>query len=258
MTAEGHDPGRATDPGRMSMRQGWEAEARSWASVARTPGVDHSHTEVNWPAFRDLLPGPGRRTLDMGCGEGRLSRLLRALGHRVVGIDASETMVRFAAGHQDAEPAVQADAAGLPFRDQEFDLVVAYMTLHDIDGMVDAVAEAARVLEPSGRLCLAIPHPINSAGEFPARDAAAPFVISGSYLDEHPAPWVFDRAGIRMTFHSEHRPLGSYAGALEAAGLLIEAIREVRPPESAAQQHAPQGRWRRIPLFLHLRAVKPG
>jgi SAM-dependent methyltransferase len=242
----------------MTMRQGWEAEARSWSRLARTPGVDHSHTEVNWPAFLCLLPGPGRRTLDMGCGEGRVARLLRALGHRVAGIDASASMVRFAVGHQDPVPAVQADAARLPFGNQEFDLVVAYMTLHDIDGMVDAVAEAARVLEPSGRLCLAIPHPINSAGEFAARDAAAPFVISGSYLDEHPAPWVFDRAGIRMTFHSEHRPLESYAKALEAAGLLTEAIREVRPAESVGQRPSAEGRWRRIPLSLQLRAVKPG
>ena len=240
------------------MRQGWEAEAGSWASLARTPGVDHSHTEVNGPAFLALLPEPGRRTLDLGCGEGRLSRQLAALGHRMVGIDASPTLVRLAATHQGAEPAVQADAARLPFRDQAFDLVVAYMTLHDIDGMVDAVAEAARVLEPSGRLCLAIPHPINSAGDFTARDAAAPFVISGSYLDEHPAPWVFDRAGIRMTFHSEHRPLEAYARALEAAGLLIETIREVRSPESTVRQHAAEGRWRRIPLSLQLRAVKPG
>jgi hypothetical protein len=39
---------------------------------------------------------------------------------------------------------------------------------------------------------------------------------------------VADRGGIRLTFHSEHRPLESYARALEAGGLLIEAIREVR------------------------------
>jgi SAM-dependent methyltransferase len=244
-----NDPRQTDDPGRMSMRQGWEAEARSWASLARTPGLDRSHEDMNWPAFLNLLPEPGRLTLDLGCGEGRLSRMLAALGHRMVGIDTSPTLIRLAATHQDPEPAVLADAARLPFRDQEFDLVVAYMTLHDIDGMVDAVAEAARVLEPSGRLCLTIPHPINSAGEFSARDASAPFVISGSYLDEHPAPWVFDRAGVRMTFHSEHRPLESYARALEAAGLLTETIREVRSPD---------GRWRRIPLSLHLRAVKPG
>jgi hypothetical protein len=59
---------------------------------------------------------------------------------------------------------------------------------------------------------------------------------------------VVERDGVRLTFHSEHRPLESYSRALEAAGLLTEAIRE---PRAAA------GRWQRIPLILQLRAVKP-
>ncbi len=44
------------------------------------------------------------------------------------------------------------------------------MSLHDMDQMPDAVAESARVLARGGRLCLAIPHPVNSAGSFQARD----------------------------------------------------------------------------------------
>jgi SAM-dependent methyltransferase len=240
------------------MREGWESEAQNWARLARTPGLDHAHEDINLPAFLDLMPGPGRRTLDLACGEGRLGRVLASLGHRVAGIDASPTLVRLAVTHQQRETAALADAARLPFPDQAFDLVVAYMCLHDIDAMPQAVTETARVLERSGRLCVAIPHPINTAGDFPARDAAAPFVISGSYLDPAPANWVFHRGGVRMTFHSAHRPLESYVRALEAGGLLIEAIREVRPPPRAVAPDPAARRWQRIPLFLHLRAVKPG
>ena len=89
-------------------------------------------------------------------------------------------------------------------------LVVAYMCLHDIDAMPQAVREVARVLKPSGQLCAAIPHPVNTAGAFQGRDAAAPFVITGSYLDPAPSAMVADRGGIRLTFHSEHRPLEAY------------------------------------------------
>jgi hypothetical protein len=35
-------------------------------------------------------------------------------------------------------------------------------------------------------------------------------------------------SGIRLTFHSEHRPLEAYSRALEDSGLLIEAIREAQ------------------------------
>jgi SAM-dependent methyltransferase len=162
-------------------------------------------------------------------------------------------MVRRAAGHPDAAPAVVGDAAALPFRDEAFGLVVAYMCLHDIDQMPAAVAEAARVFKPGGRLCAAIPHPVSSAGHFQERDADTPFLIEGSYLDAAPADW----GDVTMTFHSEHRPLEVYSRALETAGLLIEAIREVRAPDSMVAAAPGQRRWQRIPLYLHLRAVEP-
>ncbi|HEY2263852.1 MAG TPA: class I SAM-dependent methyltransferase [Streptosporangiaceae bacterium] len=243
------------------MRDGWEAEAEKWATFAGTPGRDRSHEDINLPALRALLPGPGpgpgRRTLDLGCGEGRTSRYLRSAGYQVTGADAAPTMVRRAAGHPDAPPAVVADAAALPFHDEAFGLVVAYMCLHDIDRMPAAVAEAARVLEPGGRLCAAIPHPVNSAGRFSGREADAPFLIEGSYLDAAPADWVADWGDVTMTFHSEHRPVEAYSRALEAAGLLIEAIRETRAPDAMVADAPAQRRWQRIPLSLHLRAVKP-
>jgi SAM-dependent methyltransferase len=240
------------------MRDGWNAEAGNWARFARAPGHDRAHEHVNLPALLDLLPGPGRATLDLGCGEGRLSRLLQSRGHRVTGADASPAMARNAATHAEPAPVVVADAAALPFTSGAFDLVVAYMCLHDMDQMPQAVGEAARVLAPGGRLCAAIPHPVNSAGSFPSRDADAPFVIDGSYLDPRPLEWLATRDGIRVAFHSEHRPLESYSRALEDAGLLIEAIREPPVPTWFADQDPSQRRWRRVPLFLLLRALKPG
>ncbi|HEX5190965.1 MAG TPA: class I SAM-dependent methyltransferase [Streptosporangiaceae bacterium] len=239
------------------MRQGWEAEAQNWLIFARTPGYDSSHEKTNLPVLRDLLPRPGRRTLDLACGEGRLSRILATLGHDVVGADASPTMVRAAATHPGAPPVVLADATGLPFAGASFDLVVAYMCLHDIDDMPGAVREAARVLEPAGRLCAAIPHPLNTAGSFQGKDAGAPFVITGSYLDAAPLQTQASRGGVVLTFHSEHRPVEAYVNALAAAGLLTEAIREVRASGLAVSSDPGERRWQRIPMFLHLRAIKP-
>jgi SAM-dependent methyltransferase len=240
------------------MRQGWESEAQNWLTFARTPGYDTSHEETNLPVLLDLLPAPGRGTLDLACGEGRLSRFLTTLGHKVVGADAAPTMVRGAATHQDASPVVLADATGLPFGDARFDLVVAYMCLHDIDDMPGAVREAARVLAPSGTLCASIPHPLNTAGTFQGGDADAPFVIPGSYLDPAPLRMQARRGGVLHTFHSEHRPLQAYMDALAAAGLLTEAIREVAASDRVVARDPDARRWRRIPLFLHVRAVKPG
>jgi SAM-dependent methyltransferase len=219
--------------------------------------MDQSYQEVILPALVGLLPPPGHLTLDLACGEGRLSRRLGELGHRVVGVDASPTLVSFAASHDNAEPAVLGDAAALPFGDEAFDLVVASMCLHDIDDLPGALRETARVLKPPGRLCAAIPHPLVTVGAFAEPDGDAPFVITGSYLDEAPSRMTIDRGDLRLTFHSEHRPLESYLRAVEEAGLLTETIRETKVPGELVARDPSERRWQRIPPFLHLRALKP-
>ena len=241
----------------MKLRDAWERVAADWIEWARAPGHDtywHFHRE----RFFELVPPPGALTLDVGCGEGRVTRDLKALGHRVISLDASPTMVA-AAREADADGDYRlADAAALPLDDACADLVVAFMSLQDVDDMPGAVREIARVLVPGGRACIAVVHPLNSAGKFESDDDDSPFVISGSYLDPERTVDLFERDGYRMTFHSGHHPLEDYARALERTALLIEAIRE---PRSTTLDGVPVGRtnrWLRVPLFLHLRAVKRG
>jgi ubiquinone/menaquinone biosynthesis C-methylase UbiE len=137
------------------LKQAWEDNAGAWIAWARAPGHD-SYWRFHRDQFLEIVPPPNGRTLDLGCGEGRLARDLAALGHSVVGVDVSETMIEAA---QQAAPEMQlqlADAAALPFPDSSFGLVVAFMSLQDIDDLGGALREAARVLSPGGRLCLAI------------------------------------------------------------------------------------------------------
>jgi SAM-dependent methyltransferase len=238
----------------MSLKDDWEAQAQAFASWARRPGHD-SYPRFHRDQFLPLLPAPGRLTLDVGCGEGRLARDLAERGHRVLAVDASLTMVTLARDADAAIPVLRADAAALPLDAACADLVVHFMSLQDIDDMPGAIAEGARVLAAGGRLCLAIVHPLNSAGRFLAESADSPFVIEGSYLDPRRTVDHVARDGLAMTFHSEHRPLAAYAAALERSQLVIEALREHPVPEGAFRR--PQGRrWQRVPLFLHLRARK--
>jgi hypothetical protein len=58
-----------------------------------------------------------------------------------------------------------------------------------------------------------------------------------------------------MVFHSRHRPLEAYSRALEASGFVIDAIREHRIPEDGLRSDRSR-RWRRIALFLHVRAAE--
>jgi SAM-dependent methyltransferase len=172
-------------------------------------------------------------------------------------IDASPTLV---ANAREADPSMDVrlgDAARLPLPDQAADLVLAFMSLHDMDDMVGAVREAFRVLGREGRFCLAVVHPLNSAGKFSSEAADAPFTIAGDYLAPHPYTDAIERDGLPMTFHSQHWPLERYFSALEKSGFLVEALREVTVDQGAIRSPR-DPRWLRIPLFLHVRAVKPG
>jgi ubiquinone/menaquinone biosynthesis C-methylase UbiE len=97
-----------------------------------------------------IVPEPGSRTLDLGCGEGRLSRDLAVLGHRMVGLDASTAMVEAASAREPSIPVCRADAARIPFADGTVDLVIAFMSLQDVDDVGGAIRESARVSSPAG------------------------------------------------------------------------------------------------------------
>jgi SAM-dependent methyltransferase len=236
----------------MSLKETWESQARQWIAWARAPGHD-SYWRFHRDQFLRLLPQPGRLTVDVGCGEGRLTRHLKELGHRIVGVDSSPSMV---AAARECDPSMDvhlADAAALPFEGGSADLAIAFMSLHDIDAMASVVQEVGRVLEPGGRFCVAIVHPINSAGGFESEHADARFIIMGDYLKAHPYSETVERDGLAMAFHSEHRPLEAYFLALEEAGFVIEALREPRVPDRAIRSERGR-RWQRLQLFLHLRA----
>jgi SAM-dependent methyltransferase len=229
--------------------EGWDVHAREWIAWSRA-GLD-SYERFHRDAFLPLVPPPGRLTVDVGCGEGRVSRDLQARGHRVLAVDLSLAMARAAAAHPaDPVPAAVADAARLPVVTGAADCAVAFMSLHDIDRMPVAVKEIARILAAGGHLVMAIVHPVNSAGQFTGdkADADRPFVIDGSYLQAERYVDTITRDGLTMTFHGEHRPLQAYTEALADAGFVIERLREPTSPDPAKP-------WRRIPLFLNILAT---
>ena len=170
--------------------------------------------------------------------------MLRGLGHRVVGVDAAETMVRHARATGSYEQVLAASATSVPLPDGAADLIVAYMSLHDMDDLAGAVSEAARLLEPGGCLCAAVVHPLASARLAPRYSEVA------RYAEDHPDP----RLGI--VFNGVHRPLAAYANTLVAAGFVIDQLAEPVPGAAAIAAHPPLEKALAAPPFLHVRAIR--
>jgi ubiquinone/menaquinone biosynthesis C-methylase UbiE len=115
----------------------------------------------------------GDRILDLGCGPGvsAFGMLDRVPGARVVGLDLSPTMVRFANLRQTFERArgavefVRGDAMRLPFDDASFDAVTGHSFLYLVPDLARVLAEVRRVLRP-GRRCVFL-EPSTRARRFP-------------------------------------------------------------------------------------------
>ncbi len=97
--------------------------------------------------------------LDIGTGTGRMAELLSVQASHVTAFDKSPEMLRIARARLQHLPAaqvdlVQGDFTALPLRDDSFDTVLFHQVLHYAQAPELALAEAARVLRPGGRIAV--------------------------------------------------------------------------------------------------------
>jgi SAM-dependent methyltransferase len=224
----------------------WERNAEQWLAWARTPDHDAYHWRFNFPQFTELLPDDPRTVLDVGCGEGRVGRWLAARGQTVVGIDSSPTLTAAAREAGGYEEIGCGDAACMPWPDNTFDLVVAYMSLHDMPDLERVIGEIARILRPASPLAIAIVHPLNRPDEALDR-----------YFETLRFHDAVSRDGLTMTFDGVDRPLSDYTTVLSRNGFVIDRLTEPRPSAEDCRADASLIRAFQRPFFLHIRCLQP-
>ncbi|MDK9722049.1 MAG: class I SAM-dependent methyltransferase [Rhodospirillales bacterium] len=104
--------------------------------------------------LEELVPLAGKRVLDVGCGDGNLTRRMTARGAKVTGLECQPQQLAkaLAAPKEGAEDYVDAGAQAMPFPDASADIVVFFNSLHHVPPalMDKAMQETARVLKPGG------------------------------------------------------------------------------------------------------------
>ncbi|MGE0724688.1 MAG: ArsR/SmtB family transcription factor, partial [Alphaproteobacteria bacterium] len=132
----------------------FRANAARWDQI-RSLYVDEREVER---ALLELLPqADAGDLLDVGTGTGRIVELFGRRGVRAVGVDLSRDMLGVARANLERADLRQcqvrfADAYQLPMAAASFDAVTFHLVLHYLDDPAEAIAEAARVLRPGGRL----------------------------------------------------------------------------------------------------------
>jgi SAM-dependent methyltransferase len=133
-------------------------ETGAWHDRART--YDLVVGAVTARVGEELLDavgaGPGVRLLDVGCGPGTIAAAAAARGARAVGVDLAAGMLELGRERHPGLDLREGDAEALPFADGAFDALVGGFILNHLPDADAAVAEAARVLAPGGRLAVAV------------------------------------------------------------------------------------------------------
>jgi len=113
---------------------------------------------VSWCNISD-----GSRLLDFGCFDGYLlSRVGQRRSVDAVGIDISIVALRRARQTSDEQISwVVAGNGGLPFFDQQFDVVICSEILEHVEDLDETLSELTRVLEPGGRLYATMPNDLD-------------------------------------------------------------------------------------------------
>jgi len=132
---------------------GENALSEAAASTSKWNAADYARVggfvaELGAAALDLLDPQRGERILDVGCGEGTLTKRIAERGATVTGIDDSLDMIR--AAHENGVDALVVDAADMNF-DEEFDAAFSNAALHWIPQKEAVASGIFRALKPGGR-----------------------------------------------------------------------------------------------------------
>ena len=235
----------------------WEQHA-GWWQREFTDGADAEYEEQILPLADRHLAG-ATRVLDVGCGEGQVSR--RAAGllgatARLTGVDPTWNQLEVAAARGGPVRYARARAEALPFADAAFDAVVICLTLEHVEPFEPAVEEVARVLEPGGRFVLFLNHPLlqtPGSGWIDDHILEEQYWRVGPYLPDDEALEEVS-PGVRLPFM--HRPLSRYINVMADCGLLVEHMDEPSPPPGFIAEAPEYAEAASIPRLLVLRARK--
>jgi ArsR family transcriptional regulator len=161
---DGDDPWTAADAARLAAVRADRATAAERYFAGQAGNWDAlrslhvAESEVEAAIARALGDRAIGRLVDIGTGTGRMLELFGPGAERALGIDRSPEMLRLARAKL-AEAGLDADLRqgdmyALPLGSDSADTVIIHQVLHYAQNPAAAVAEAARLLSPGGRLVI--------------------------------------------------------------------------------------------------------
>ncbi len=188
--------------------------------------------------------------LDLGCGNGWLSKKFNDANANVLGVDGSKKLLEIARSrYPDIKFYEHNLANGLPFTDKKFDRVVSNMVLMDIPKLDRILASISKSLKPRGKFIFTIPHPCFF--NYPRQsdeNTSKPCKMVGKYLEAE--IWRIENFGGHNHYH---RSLTYYFDLLRCHNLAVSRLYE--PPQFTHPSNSKQEWFNKIPIFILFETV---
>ncbi len=221
---------------------------------------DTYHVKVILPnILRLVAPKKGLRVLEIGCGEGFFARALSAEGASVTACDISPELVAIGketGGNVTFHVSKAQDLSWVS--DASYDVVLAVLTLQNMESIDTVMQEVRRVLAPKGRYIFVLNHPVvripkSSSWGYDEKEKVQYRRLDGylsakkTEIDMHPG-----KKSNSVTY-SFHRSLQEYMKILRTAGFCIVRLEEWishRTSEKGPRAHAEDAARKEFPLFM--------
>lgn len=198
----------------------------TWTTAEAIKYEEFAEKSYSWrcieePSLRSLIAPFISQTsvaLDLGCGGGRIIRLLQQLGvpeNAIFGIDRDQTLIQIARQKYPKAQLVRQDITRTPYDEiPKIDLATAHLILQHLgaDDLLRCLAEVHRLLRPLGYLAVGLPHPVRVA-----QQAGVSYFARRSH--PIPAPWGGQTTSSGLT-------VSDYLNCVIKAGFVLRRIAE--------------------------------
>jgi 2-polyprenyl-3-methyl-5-hydroxy-6-metoxy-1,4-benzoquinol methylase len=171
----------------------WCKNAVPWTTAVRESQIESRKLITDRSIIETILSSSPKSLLDLGCGEGWLTRELAARGIRSIGVDAIPALIESAKknGTEDFRSlSYEQIAAGK--LDISVDAIVCNFSLFGKESVEQLVRVIPSLLNPDGVFIVQTLHPMMACGDLPYRDGwreGSWYGFNSDFTD--PAPWYF-------------------------------------------------------------------
>ncbi|MEN8120730.1 MAG: class I SAM-dependent methyltransferase [Bacteroidota bacterium] len=191
-------------------------------------GLDGMVFEKNFP-FQDIK---NKKVLDIGCGTGRLTRILSQNGGIVSGIDISEQMLKIARKN-DPKSNYQIYIANraFPFKDDSFDFITSNLVLEHVEDLLFFFGEIVRISKKTSVIYISAMHPA--------------MLLKGTQ-----ANFKDPESGKEFRPKGYPHQIADFVQNMNTSGLLIKKMNEYKGTEELIAQFSKAEKYKNWPMLV--------